>query len=159
MEKFPERVYTVEEVKKAREFIEKGYKHQLSIEGSHDFKEKAKKALELIKIAGYYDFLRTYIRKIKEIDGLTQLREAEAAIWANSYAVGDPVEASSLFIQKAYVMKEFLEGKLYYGGEAELRSIHKRLEFLEALKERASQKDIKKRCVELLKSWNEIFLP
>ena len=159
MSEFPERVFTEDEVKKAREFMEKGYKHKLSIEGSQLFKSKTKEALGLVKAAGYYGFLTTYIRKIVEIGGLTQLRETEASIWANIYAVEDPVEAASLFVQKAYVMKEFLEGRLYYGGEAELRSIRKRLEFLEALKKRATESAIKERCEVLLRSWNELFVP
>ncbi|MDI6847018.1 MAG: hypothetical protein QMD23_02665 [Candidatus Bathyarchaeia archaeon] len=59
-----------------------------------------KQALKLVKTAGYYNFLRTYLRSIVEIDGLTQLREADAAIWANKYAMENPVDAASLFIQK-----------------------------------------------------------
>jgi len=72
---FPERVYTTEEVKKARSLIEKGYKHNLKAKGSPDFVAKVEEALQLIKTAGYYDFLRTYIRTIREITGLSQLRE------------------------------------------------------------------------------------
>ena len=36
---FPERVYTAEEVKTAKELIDQGYKHNLTVEGSPDFKE------------------------------------------------------------------------------------------------------------------------
>ena len=71
---FPKRIYTEEEVNKARELVEKGYKHILISEGSPAFKQKVGRVLELVKAAGYFDFLRTYIREIKEIDGLTQLR-------------------------------------------------------------------------------------
>jgi hypothetical protein len=102
---FPSRIYTEKEVNLARELTAKGYKHTLRIEGSPDFTGKAKLALELVKIVGCYDFLRRYIRTIKEIDGLTQLRQAEAAIWANSYAVENEVDAASFFIQKANQMK------------------------------------------------------
>ena len=84
---FPERIYTVKEVEKARELIQSGYRHRLTIKGTKVFKQKVRQALKLVKTAGYYDFLRTYIRNIIEIDGLTQLREADAAIWANKYAV------------------------------------------------------------------------
>lgn len=129
---FPERVYTIEEVRKARELISKGYKHRLTVKGSPNFKRKVKQARKLLKTAGYYDFLRTNIRNIVEIDGLTQLREADAAIWANKYAVENPVDAASVFVQKTYQMKEYLEGKPYYGGEAERRSVEKRIEFLES---------------------------
>ena len=104
------------------------------MKAQQDFKEKIKQALELIKTAGYFDFFTTYIRKIMEIDGLTQLRETEVAIWANKFAVENPVDAASLFVQKAYHMKEYLEGELYYGGNAEKRSVAKRIEFLQALK-------------------------
>ena len=108
--KFPERVYTEKEVKIARELTNKGYKHVLTVEGSPNFKQKVNQALELTKTAGYYEFLRTYIRQITEIDGLTQLRETEAGIWANDFAVENPVDAASLLIQKANHMKEYLEG-------------------------------------------------
>jgi len=155
---FPERIYTVEEVKKAKELTDKGYKHRLRVKGSPDFKKKAKQALALVKTAGYYSFLRTYIRNITEIDGLTQLREAEAAIWANKYALENPVDAASLFIQKANHMKEYIEGKLYYGGTAEKRSVEKRIKFLERLKNRSKTKEIVEECERLLKFWSESSL-
>ncbi|RLI20790.1 hypothetical protein DRO54_05355 [Candidatus Bathyarchaeota archaeon] len=152
---FPERVYTKDEVKKAKEAIESGHIHRLKIAGSKEFKEKVREALKLIKITKQYDFLRTYIREIKEIDGLTQLREAEAAIWANKYAVKDPIDAASLFIQKTYQMKNYIEGKPYYGGEAEHHATQKRIEFLEELKKKTRKEEIKKRCEEILKAWRE----
>lgn len=156
---FPKRVYTVEEVKKARELISRGYKHRLTVKGSQNFKRKVKQARKLLKTAGYYDFLRTNIRNIIEIDGVTQLREADAAIWANRYAVENPVDAASIFVQKTYQMKEYLEGKPYYGGEAERRSVEKRIEFLETLKKKSRNKDVRKESERLLKSWSEsVFL-
>ncbi len=156
---FPERIYTSEEVVKARMLIHKGYRHRLRIEGSPDFRDRTRKALRLIKSAGYSDFLRKYIRSIVEIDGLTQLREADATIWANKYAVQNPVDAASLFVQKAYHMKEYLEARLHFGGAAETRSVRKRIEFLEALKSRSNKRDIVEDCEKLLKSWNEsVFL-
>jgi hypothetical protein len=94
-----------------------------------------------------------------EIDGLTQLRESEATIWANKYAVKNSVDAASLFIQKAYHMKEYIEGQLYYGGEAEKRSTEKRIEFLKVLKRKSQKKEVKEECERLLRSWNEsVFL-
>ncbi|MDH5460080.1 MAG: hypothetical protein OEW71_03485 [Candidatus Bathyarchaeota archaeon] len=157
--KFPKRIYTTEEVKKAGKLTKKGYKHRLRVKGSPSFKQKVKQALKLVKTAGYYNFLRTYLRSIVEIDGLTQLREADAAIWANKYAMENPVDAASLFIQKANHMKEYLEGKLYYGGAAETRSVQKRIEFLEILKKKSRKKEIKEECERLLRSWSEsIFL-
>jgi hypothetical protein len=156
--KFPERVYTAKEVKAARELINKGYKHDLKVEGSSDFKEKIRQVLELVKTAGYYEFLRTYIRQIMEIDGLTQLRETEAAIWANKFAVENPVDAASLFVQKTNQMKEYIEGELYYGGIAEKRSVEKRIEFLEILKKKSRDESVKEECARLLKMWEDSSL-
>jgi hypothetical protein len=155
---FPKRIYTGEEVKKAKELIDKGYRHRLSVKGSPIFKQKANQALKLIKTANYYEFLRTYIRRIVEIDGFTQLREAEAAIWANRYAVENPVDAASLFVQKANHMREYVEGKLYYGGEAEKRSVAKRIEFLKELKERSQENEVREECARLLTLWHESSL-
>lgn len=156
---FPKRVYTAEEVEEARKLIERGYKHRLKVEGGQDFRRKVKRALELVKTAGYYDFLRTYISRIVEIDGLTQLREFEATIWANRYAVENPVDAASMFVQKASHMKEYIDGKLYYGGEAERRSIEKRVEFLKALKERSKNVKVREECERFLRDWDEsVFL-
>ena len=155
---FPERVYTEKEVKIARELIKKGYKHVLTVEGSPKFIQKVKKTLELVKTAGYYELLITYIRQIKEIDGITQLRETEAGMWANKFAVENPVDAASLLIQKANHMKEYLEGKLYYGGTAEKRSVEKRIQFLEVLKNKSSDENVKKECARLLQMWEDSSL-
>ncbi|MGQ9564973.1 MAG: hypothetical protein ACUVT5_00295 [Candidatus Bathyarchaeales archaeon] len=151
---FPERVYTIDEVQKARALIKKGWKHRLQVKGDSDFKRNVEEALALIKTAGYYDFLRTYIREIVEIEGFSQLREAEAAIWVDKVTLSDIIDAASLFIQKAQQMKDFLEGRLYY-GQGETRAIKTRLEFLEALKRQAENGDVKKRCEEKLKKWAE----
>lgn len=156
--KFPRRIYTEMEVKEAKELVDKGFKHRLRIKGNSNFKQKVKQALRLVKIAGYYDFLRTYIRSIKEIDGLTQLRQAEATIWANDYAVENPVDAASVFVQKANHMKEYLEGKLYYGGAAERRSDERRIEFLETLKKKSREKTVIEECEKLLNMWRESSL-
>jgi hypothetical protein len=156
--KFPKRVYTVEEVQKAKKLIEKGYRHRLRIKGSQKFKHKVEEALNLVKTANHYDFLRTYIKHIVEIGGLTQLREAEASIWANKYTVADPVEAASLFIQKAHQMKDYIEGRLYY-DKGETTAVKKRIEFLETLRERSKSRAVKKKCEELLKSWTETTFP
>jgi hypothetical protein len=151
---FPERVYTTEEVKSAKALVDKGYKHNLVVEGSTEFKQKVNQTLEMIKTAGYFDFLRTYVRKIMEIDGISQLRETEVAIWAGRFAVENPVDAASLFIQKAYIMKEYLDGELYYGGKAEKRSVEKRIEFLKTLKEKSKLKTVKEECERLLDMWD-----
>lgn len=152
---FPKRVYTIDEVEKARKLVESGYKHRLIVKGNLHFKKKVKEALNYVKIAGFYDFLRTYIRQIVEIDGFSQLREAETAIWANMQLLENLIEAAGFFVQKASQMKEFLEGKLYYGGAAEARSVEKRIEFLEALGMRSKNSAVKKECKEILKRWAE----
>ena len=153
--KFPERVYTEKEVKTARELVNKGYKHNLAVVGSAKFCQKVNEALELVKTAGYYEFLRTYIRKIVEIDGLTQLRETEAAMWASKFAVENPVDAASLMIQKANQMKKYIEGELYYGGTAEQRSVEKRIQFLEVLKDKSREESVKEECARLLQMWED----
>jgi hypothetical protein len=155
---FPDRVYTKDEVEKARALIEKGHKHELRVKGSQGFKNKVKKALKLIKTANYYDFLRTYIRQIVEIEGLSQLRESDVAIWASEYAVADLLEAAGLFVQKAQQMKDYIEGKLYY-ETGEIRAVNKRIEFLETLKERTTNQTLKRRCEKILKAWTETPYP
>ena len=155
---FPDRVYTTEEVKNAKMLVDQGYKHKLKIEGTPEFKDKVNQALDLIKTAEYKDFFVAYIRQIKEIDGITQLRETEVAIWAGKFAVENPVDAASLFIQKAYHMKEYLGGELYYGGNAEKRSVAKRIEFLQALKEKTKDNSVKEECQRLLEMWKDSSL-
>jgi hypothetical protein len=155
---FPERVYTSEEVKVAKALVDQGYKHNLIVEGTPEFRKQVNQVLELIQTAGYYDFLISYIRMIMEIDGITQLRETEVAIWANKFAVENPVDAASLFIQKAFAMKEYLDGELYYGGSAEKRSVAKRIEFLQTLKDKTSDKDVEAECERLLEMWKDSSL-
>jgi hypothetical protein len=155
---FPERVYTKDEVKQARELIEKGYKHETKIDGSHEFIIKVGNALDLIATAGYCDFVRTYIRVIREISGLSQLREEDAAIWFHLKALDDPVDDAGFIIQKTQQMKDFIEGRLYY-ETAEIQAINKRLEFVNALKEKTDNPDIKKSCEENIKKWNEQPFP
>lgn len=152
---FPSRIYTEEEVKKARQLIEEGHKHVFKVDGSAAFKQMVRAAIELVKIAGCYDYLRTYIRLVKEIDGLTQLRQAEATIWANKYAVENRVDAASVFIQKAHQMEEYLEGELYYGGAAEKRSYEKRMEFLKTLKTKTQDENVREECQRILNMWKE----
>lgn len=156
--KFPNRVYTKQEVKKAKMLIDDGYKHNLNVKGSQDFKQKINHISELLKTAGYFDFLRTYIRQIIEVDGLTQLRETEAAIWANKFAVENPVDAASLFVQKAHHMKQYLEGDLYYGGISEKKTVEKRIEFLKSLQEKTDNREVKIECERLLQMWAESSL-
>jgi hypothetical protein len=155
---FPEKIYTTKEVCAAKELINKGYKHKLSVDGSDEFITKVNQAIDYLKTAGYYDFFRTYVKDIKEIDGMTQLRETEVAIWANKFAVDNPVDAASLLVQKAFSMKEYLDGELYYGGNAEKRSVVKRVEFLQTLKDKSSDAAVKEECQRLLDLWSESSL-
>jgi hypothetical protein len=155
---FPQRIYTEAEHKAAKELTDRGYKHRLAVEGSLDFRQKVYQALELVKIVEYYEFLRTYIRKIVEIDGITQLRETEAAIWANKFAVENPVDAASLFVQKTYHMQQYINGEVYFGGLAEKFSVEKRMEFLETLKNKSHEQAVKDECARLLKMWKESSL-
>lgn len=153
--KFPKRVYTHDEVRSAKALIEKGYRHRLRTAGSYVFKEKTRTALKLIKTAGQYDFLRTYVRTVREIDGLSQLREAEASIWANMYAVEDPIDAACFFVQKAWQMKNYIEGKTYYGHLGEARAVDARLGFLETLSKKSRDPKIREECQRKLKEWDE----
>lgn len=155
---FPEKTYTAHEVKVAKKLIDQGHKHDLTIEGTPDFRQKVTLILQLIKMAGSYDFLRTYIRRIIEIDGLTQLRETEAVIWANKFAIENPVDAASLFIQKAYHMKQYIEGDLYYGGTSEKQTVEKRIEFLKSLRNKTNDSEIRKECDRLLQMWADSSL-
>ena len=142
----------------AKTLIDNGYRHRVKIKGSSDFKQKAKHAIDHIRTAGYYDFFRTYVKEVEEIDGLTQLRQSEASIWANKYTVRNPVDAASILVQKANQMKEYLEGKLYYGGQAEKRFDQKRIEFLEALGKKSRETNVTAECERLIKLWKESSL-
>ena len=152
---FPD--YMIEN-EQAKKLIAQGYKHSLTVEGEADFKQKVNRILELVKTAGYYEFLRTYIRQIIEIDGLTQLRETEVAIWANKFAVENAIDAASLFIQKAYHMKQYIDGELYYGGSSEKQTVEERIEFLKSLKNKTADKEVKLECERLLQMWAESSL-
>jgi len=156
---FPERVYTEDEVRRARELIQRGYRHQLQVSGSREFTEKTLEALKLVEAAGYHDFLRTYIREIREIDGLSQLRECEASIWANIYAVQNAVDAACFFIQKAWQMKIYIEGKMYYGHQGETFTASKVMKFLKDLERKTGSDRVKEECRERIRLRKEnVFL-
>jgi len=155
---FPQKLYTTKEIRVAKDLIHQGYKHDLIVVGSVDFKVKVSQALGYLKTAGYYDFFSTYIKEIIEIDGITQLRETEISIWANQFTVENPVDAASLMVQKAHSMKEYLDGELYYGGNAEKRSVVKRIEFLQSLKEKTIDAYVVQECQRLLDLWSESSL-
>ena len=121
--------------------------------------EKTREALKLIEEAGYYDFLRTYIREIREIDGLSQLRECDSSIWANIYAVQNAVDAACFFMQKAWQMKNYIEGKMYYGHLGETLIANKLMQFLRELKNKAVSDKVKEECSKIIKLREEnVFL-
>ncbi|MFA5364362.1 MAG: hypothetical protein WC325_04175 [Candidatus Bathyarchaeia archaeon] len=155
---FPQRVYTKTEVEQARTLIENGYRHNLKISGTPEFVSKIQNVLELIKTANHYEFLITYIRNIREIDGLSQLREEEAAIWFNIKALDNSIDDAGFLIQKTQQMKDFIEGRIYYETE-EIKAVNKRLEFVETLKNNTADQTLKKRCEENLEQWREQPFP
>ena len=153
--KFPEKIYTHEDVSLARSLIEKGHRHRLGVDGSPGFREKVKRALGLIKTASYYDLLRAYVKRIVEVDGFSQLRDVDSEVWANAYTVRDPVEAASFFVQKAWQMKMHLEGRPYYDNIGERDAVKKRLEFLGMLAMKSTDLSVKQECQKQLRLWDE----
>ena len=151
---FPRRIYTVKEFMQARDCVKKGYRHRLKVSGSRDFKEKVKRIKSLLHTADYYDFLRTYIRCIKEIEGMGQLRETEAIIWLNKYLLENPVEGARFIVQKAQQMQDYLDGKQYY-DKGEMAAVKKSIDFLRVLGSKRLNEDLKQQCLASLKQWTE----
>ena len=50
---FPDRVYTTEEVAAAKALVDQGYKHDIIVEGTPEFRKQVNQTLELIKTAGF----------------------------------------------------------------------------------------------------------
>jgi len=139
---------------RARKSIEEGHMHRLRVIGQSTFKNKVKETLSLIKKVKYYTILRTYIRKICEIEGLSQLRETEATIWLNNYVLNNPIESARFIIQKTYQMKAYLDGERYY-LKGELPAINASITFLQKLEEKLINKKMKAQCHETIKQWTE----
>ena len=152
--KFPNRIYTVEEFIRARKSIAEGNIHCLKIIGQSTFKSKVEEILSLIKKAEYYKFLQTYIRKMCEIEGMSQLRETEATIWLNKYVINNPIESARFIIQKTYQMKAYLDGEKYY-LMGELPAINASITFLQKLEEKLVNEKMKIKCKESIKQWTE----
>jgi hypothetical protein len=55
-------------------------------------------------------------------------------------------------------MKQYIDGDLYYGGTSEKLTVEKRIEFLEALKNKTEEQEVKDECERLLKMWEESSL-
>jgi len=153
--KFPEYIRSPEDLDNARRLIESGYRHRLEIRGSGEFRRLIEEALSIIDEAGYGDMFRAYIRRIEEVDGFTQLREAEATLWICKYMLNDIVSGASVMVQKAYQMKRYLEGKPYYGPKGEMWTTKKRFEFLRKLRDRTKRSWVKQQCERLLREWEE----
>ena len=151
---FPQHVYTLEEFKAARQAIANGYKHQLKITGSQGFRQRILKVLRLIEVAGYSEFLRTYIREIQEVNGLGQLREADATIWLSDLHLSDPIEGARFVIQKALQMQAYLEGRPWY-NLGELPATRGSIQFLCQLREKLKDEKEKAQCDENIRRWTE----
>ena len=136
----------------------KGYKHNITVEGSAEFKEKINQVLELIKTAGYFEFFRAYIRKIMEIDGLTNFAKRKWLSGQTNLPLKTQWMRRACLCRRLISMKEYLEGELYYGGNAEKRSVAKRVEFLQVLKDKSDDKNVKEECERLLQMWKESSL-
>lgn len=134
--------------------LAEGHKHRLRVTGSSEFKQKVTEILAHIKTAEYYDFLRTYIRKINEVTGLSQLREADATIWLNNYMVKNPFEGARFVVQKVWQMKYYLDGDLYYIS-GETSAVEKSVEFLEKLRDNIKDGVLREKCEEVLRQWKE----
>ncbi|MFH0897046.1 MAG: hypothetical protein V1850_03230 [Candidatus Bathyarchaeota archaeon] len=152
--KFPRQIDTVSEFMTAREALAEGYKHRLRVVGDSEFKKNIEAILDLIRVAGYVEFLRTYIRSMREIEGLSQLREAEAMIWLNDYMVGNPFEGARFVIQKAEQMKGYLDGKRYY-NLGEISAVRVSIVFLEKLKSSLNDEAARAQCEEVLRQWKD----
>ena len=154
---FPRRIYTLDEFQKARKSVDEGHKHTLTVKGSESFKKKLETILSLIRKADCYNFLRTYIRSVSEVEGISQLREAEATIWINDYVINNPIEGARFIIQKAYQMRAYLKGEQYY-IKGEKPAIDASIAFLKKLLDRLRSDYMKDLCEESIRQWTEEFV-
>lgn len=149
---FPERIYTLDEYRKAKVAIGKGHKHRLRIIGDVYFKDLVTRILDFVQVAEYEELLRTYIRQIRQIEGISQLRETDASIWMNTVTAKDSVEGARFVVQKMFQMKAYMEGKIWYLlGES--LAVKESLEFLRMLKERLKDPELRIRCDRVLDAW------
>jgi hypothetical protein len=149
---FPKRVYTLDEYRKARAAIRNGHKHRLIIIGDNHFKDLVIRILDLVQTAGYEELLRTYIRQIRQIEGISQLREMDASIWMNTFVAQDSLEGARFVVQKMFQMKAYIEGRVWYLlGES--AAVTESLEFLRILRERLKDPELKTRCDRVINAW------
>jgi hypothetical protein len=149
---FPEHIYTLDEFQEARAAIAEGYKHKLVVTGDASFKELIAKILGLIDLAGYDGLLRTYIREIRQIEGISQLRETEASIWLNRVVAEDPIESARFVVQKMLQMQAYIEGRSWY-ILGELPAVQGSIEFMRKLRERLQDPQLISRCDRAIKEW------
>ncbi len=142
----------MDEYRKAMVAIGKGHKHRLRIIGDAHFKDLVTRILDLVQVAGYEELLRTYIRQIRQIEGMSQLRETDASIWMNTVAAKDSVEGARFVVQKMFQMKAYMEGRVWYLlGESS--AVKESLEFLRMLKERLKDPELRARCDRVIDAW------
>ena len=55
-------------------------------------------------------------------------------------------------------MKQYIDGEIYYGGSSEKQSVEKRMEFLETLKNKSHENEVKDECERLLQMWKDSSL-
>ena len=149
---FPERIYTLDELKEARAAIAGGYKHDIRVVGDLQFKDKISLISDLIKLAGYWELLKTFIREIRLTEGVSQLRETEASIWLNQMTLENPIEGARFIMQKAFQMQSYIEGNEWY-IMGELPAVKKSICFLEELKSRLQDAELKAKCSQILDEW------
>jgi hypothetical protein len=149
---FPERIYTLDELKKARVAIASGYKHDLKVVGDTQFNDKISLVIELVELAGYKELLRTYIRELRQIEGVSQLRETDATIWLNPMTLEDPIEGTRFIMQKVFQMKSYIEGAAWY-IMGELPAVRKSIDFLNELRSRLDDEELKAKCSQVIDEW------
>ena len=149
---FPERIYTLDELKEARTAVAKGHRHKLAITGDDSFKELVARILDLIDLAGYGELLRTYIREIRQIGGISQLRETEASVWLNRLVAEDPIEGARFVVQKVLQMQAYIEGRAWY-ILGELPAVRGSVEFLRKLREQLKDPELRTRCDQVIMVW------
>jgi hypothetical protein len=86
------------------------------------------------------------------MDGISQLREAEATIWLNNYILDNPVEGARFVMQKAYQMEAYLAGKKHY-IQGELEAVKKSIAFLEKLRKSITDEGMRAMCDEAIRQW------
>jgi hypothetical protein len=149
---FPERIYTLDELKEARAAIASGYKHEVRVVGNPQFNNRVSMITELIKLAGYWELLKTFIREIRLTEGVSQLRETEASIWLNQMTLENPIEGARFIMQKVFQMQSYIEGKAWY-IMGELPAVKKSICFLKELRSRLQDTELKAKCSQILDEW------